>query len=71
MRGDRGAVLAVLPRCITSAYQLSVNLGAFFGPLVTGVLQSTIDFRFGTQMVELFFLSVAIGSAASGQFAAL
>ncbi|MBC7762025.1 MAG: MFS transporter, partial [Candidatus Saccharibacteria bacterium] len=30
-----------------SLYYLGVNLGAFFGPLLTGLLQSTIGFHFG------------------------
>ena len=40
-----------------SLYYLGVNLGAFFGPLLTGLLQSTIGFHFG-------FGLAAIGMAA-------
>jgi proton-dependent oligopeptide transporter, POT family len=40
-----------------SLYYLGVNLGAFFGPLLTGLLQSTIGFHFG-------FGLAAVGMAA-------
>ncbi|MBC7403588.1 MAG: MFS transporter, partial [Microbacteriaceae bacterium] len=40
-----------------SLYYLGVNLGAFFGPLLTGLLQSTVGFHFG-------FGLAAIGMAA-------
>lgn len=40
-----------------SLYYLGVNLGAFFGPLLTGLLQSTIGFHYG-------FGLAAIGMAA-------
>ncbi len=40
-----------------SLYYLGVNLGAFFGPLLTGLLQSTLGFHFG-------FGLAAIGMAA-------
>jgi POT family proton-dependent oligopeptide transporter len=40
-----------------SLYYLGINLGAFFGPLLTGLLQSTLGFHFG-------FGLAAIGMAA-------
>ncbi|PCN47657.1 MFS transporter [Curtobacterium sp. 'Ferrero'] len=40
-----------------SLYYLGVNLGAFFGPLLTGLLQSTLGFHFG-------FGLAAVGMAA-------
>jgi POT family proton-dependent oligopeptide transporter len=40
-----------------SLYYLGVNLGAFFGPLLTGLLQSTLGFHFG-------FALAAVGMAA-------
>lgn len=40
-----------------SLYYLGINLGAFFGPLLTGLLQSTIGFHFG-------FGLAAVGMAA-------
>ncbi|MCU1404249.1 MAG: transporter [Glaciihabitans sp.] len=40
-----------------SLYYLGVNLGAFFGPLLTGLLQSTVGFHFG-------FGLAAVGMAA-------
>ena len=40
-----------------SLYYLGVNLGAFFGPILTGLLQSTIGFHFG-------FGLAAVGMAA-------
>ena len=36
-----------------SLYYLGVNLGAFFGPLLTGLLQSTVGFHFGFGLAAL------------------
>ncbi|MCU1529966.1 MAG: transporter [Frondihabitans sp.] len=36
-----------------SLYYLGINLGAFFGPLLTGLLQSTIGFHYGFGLAAL------------------
>lgn len=36
-----------------SIYYLGINLGAFFGPLLTGLLQSTLGFHFGFGLAAL------------------
>src|SRR6185437_1164116 len=41
-----------------SVFYLGINLGAFFGPLLTGLLQSTIGFHYGFGLAAL---GMAIG----------